>query len=157
MTELSNTPNKSVFVSPAPPRENDLRLLSRCRSVEQYLHPDFVQPELTLKDKVCFKVDGSYVLVPLAELIFLQSAGNYVEVFYGNRKLITRDTLTSLEEKLPGHRFLRVHRSAIVSLEHIQEVQTSYNGDLKLIMTNQYKVPASRNYRQKLDLFLNLS
>jgi two-component system LytT family response regulator len=72
-------------------------------------------------ERIPIKTDGRIVLVPVRAIQWLESAGNYVEIFWGKQseKLTVRNTLSSFEERLNGQAFIRIHRSIIVNAGHV--------------------------------------
>ena len=72
--------------------------------------------------RIVVRRGGAYTLVEPATLDWLEAAGNYVRLHAGDRSLLHRCTLSELEERLPGDRFRRVHRSAIVNLDSVDRI-----------------------------------
>ena len=97
--------------------------------------------------------DGAQVTyLPAAELLWAEAAGNYVELHAARgRTLLMRATLASLEARLEGAGFLRIHRSRIVNLTTIMSVQNQSSGDAILHLSNDEKIIASRSYRPALN------
>jgi hypothetical protein len=89
-------------------------------------------------------------LIALDAIECLTAARNYVSVFTTDREYIVRETMASLEKRLPATRFVRCHRSHIVSLERIAAVQKTESGGLTLRLDSQRLVPVGRNYREHL-------
>jgi two-component system LytT family response regulator len=58
--------------------------------------------------------------------------------------------MTSLEGRLDPERFFRIHRSRIVNMERIQELQPWFNGEYVVVLRNGARLPLSRGYRDKL-------
>ncbi|MGI9531910.1 LytR/AlgR family response regulator transcription factor [Lutimonas sp.] len=84
-----------------------------------------------------------------ADLQYIESLADYVKLFVNNTSIVTRETITSIEAKLPAKEFLRVHRSFIVSIDKID----SYTQEF--IEIQNKAIPISRSYkndvRQRLD------
>lgn len=66
------------------------------------------------------------------------------------RQHVVNYTLDQLESMLPSDRFMRVHRSSIVQLDHIQELIPWFSGRYKLVMTGEHEVIASRERSKNL-------
>lgn len=69
---------------------------------------------------IYIKADKKMVRVLLKDILFIEGLKDYVQVHTADRKIITYQTLTYFEEKLPVSHFMRVHRSYIIALGHIQ-------------------------------------
>ncbi|MEZ5693762.1 MAG: LytTR family DNA-binding domain-containing protein [Altererythrobacter sp.] len=94
---------------------------------------------------------GSTVhLVPVAEIEWLESAGNYVTVHWQNRELLHRATLASLAEQLGEQRFARIHRSRIVRRDAVRKLETLQSGDFTLTLDSGTCLRGSRRYRDGL-------
>lgn len=90
--------------------------------------------------------DRAY-FVPLDEVSHLAARGNYVELHAGGRRHLVRDTLARLERTLDPGRFVRIHRSTIVNLDRVRELQPLYHGDWVAILDDGTKLRVSRRYR----------
>ena len=93
---------------------------------------------------------GRLLLVPLTDVNWVGAAGNYVEVHTGSATHLVRGTLTELEDRLPRDRFARVHRSSIVNLDRIKELQPWSHGDLNIVLHDGTELRMSRRYRDRL-------
>lgn len=89
-------------------------------------------------------------LLAVEDIIYLKAAGDYVEVFTGQRSYLRRDSLKSLGDHLDPKRFLRVHRSAIVNLHKIASLEPISKGDYVIVLKNHQRIRASRKYRADL-------
>jgi DNA-binding LytR/AlgR family response regulator len=65
------------------------------------------------------KVDGSLVRIDPEELIYAQSLGNYVKLFTSKQTYLASITTTELEHRLPSDKFMRIHKSHIISLDKV--------------------------------------
>ena len=89
---------------------------------------------------IYIKSDKKNVKVLLKDLIYIEGLKDYVKVHTIAGSVITYQTLTYFEEKLSGDHFIRVHRSFIVSLDHISAYTTSHLelGKISLPIGNSY-------------------
>lgn len=85
--------------------------------------------------------------VPVDELDWIEADGNYVHLHTAKEKHMIRETLGSLENKLPSKNFLRLSRSAIVNLTRIHEAQPTAAGEHIVILKNGVKIPMTRGLR----------
>ncbi len=96
--------------------------------------------------------DGAQTLyVPIAEILWVEAAGNYVELHaLGDRAILMRATLASMEQRLARSGFLRIHRSRLVNTASVQSVEGQPSGDAILRLANGGTISASRRYRPAL-------
>ena len=90
---------------------------------------------------------GRALIVPVAEVLRLSAAGNYVEIHTAAKRHLIRATLSRLAQRLDPGEFLRVHRSHLVRADCIAEVAPWAHGDLKLRLKYGSEVMLSRRYR----------
>lgn len=109
--------------------------------------PDAEKPPLT---RFLVRERGRLLLVSTADVDWIGAAGNYVELHAGRNTHLVRGSLTELESRLPADRFARVHRSTIVNLDRVKELQPESHGDLVIILADGTKVRLSRRYRDRL-------
>lgn len=109
-------------------------------------------------ERLIIKNAGRVCLVRTAEIDWIEAASNYVRLHVGKDTYLLRETMNLLESRLDPRRFLRIHRSTIVNLDRIQELQPAYHGDYLVLLQDGTRLTLSRNYRPKLqELFGNLS
>ena len=90
-------------------------------------------------------------LVDVAAIEWLQAADNYVSVRAGGREYLLRETLTSLEQQLDPARFLRIHRSTIVALDRVLELEPATHGDFHVRLRDGTRLTLSRSWRERLE------
>jgi DNA-binding LytR/AlgR family response regulator len=97
------------------------------------------------------KVDGRLRKVDLADILYLEGMKDYVLVHLASEKqpLVTHSTMKNMEEQLPADAFLRVHRSFVVSLEHIDSV--TRDGD---VIVAGRLIPVTDSYRPRFEEYL---
>jgi len=109
-----------------------------------------VSPEKTNKDKILIKKKGQEFIVDLSQISTVESGGNYVYIHTNKQVYPMRKTMIQIQTELAQHSFVRVHRSYIVNINFIKEINTSELGDYNIILTNNKTIPLSRKYRKDL-------
>jgi len=97
------------------------------------------------------KASGRVVFVLADEIDWIEAAGNYVRLHAGPASHLVRETMAKVEARLDPERFVRVHRSAIVNVESIRELQPMFRGEYTAILRNGRRVAVSRGYRLPLE------
>jgi two-component system LytT family response regulator len=105
-------------------------------------------------DRIPVKSSGRVVLVKVTDIDWIEAADNYVNLHAGKEAHLHRETMTSLEQKLPPTKFLRISRSAMVNVDRIKELQPMFHGDYTVILHNGTKLTLSRGYREALNHLL---
>lgn len=86
--------------------------------------------------------------VNLDEILFIESLKDYIKVVTKDKQIVTRQSISSLEETLPPEAFIRTHRSFIVSTSQIKSFSQ------ELIQIGEYEIPISRSYRKNVEKLL---
>jgi two-component system, LytTR family, response regulator len=94
------------------------------------------------------------VPVRTEEIDWVEAEGNYVRLHVGKTSHLLRETLASLEESLDPRRFRRIHRSTIVNLDRIRELQPWFRKDFKVILLDGSELTLSRSFADRLPEFL---
>ena len=93
---------------------------------------------------------GKEFLVAAREIEWLQASGNYVNLHVRGRDYPLRATMAGIEDRLDPTRFVRVHRSYLVNLDYLTEMEPLETGDARLTMRDGATVPCSRRFRTQL-------
>lgn len=105
-------------------------------------------------ERLAFKSDGRVVFLRPDEIIWVEAADNYVLLHLTDgSRLMLRETMASLEERIGREEFARVNRSAIVRLDHVKELQPTFHGDYTVVLRDGTRVPLSRSLRGNLQRF----
>lgn len=97
------------------------------------------------KTYIILKSDKKKYKVPFNDIEFIESLDNYIQVHTQQKgKLVCYDTLSSIEQQLPGDNFLRIHRSFIINIQHIDAFTSSY------IEISNRKLTIGRNYKEEV-------
>ncbi len=100
--------------------------------------------------RLVIKASGRIFFLPVEEIDWVEAADNYVRIHAAGKEHLMRETLQSLEGRLDPAMFLRVHRSTIVNIDRIRELQPMFHGDYALRLYDGTELTLSRNYRDKL-------
>ena len=104
-------------------------------------------PRLAIRD------GGHTTWVPQEDIEWIDAAGDYMCVHAGGETHILRMTMKKLEQELDPDILQRIHRSTIVNVNKVREMQAHINGEYFLTLESDNKVKLSRSYKQKLKYF----
>jgi len=99
-------------------------------------------------DHLFVKADKKLHKVLFNELVYLESYGDYVLVHTEKGKITVKERISHLEEQLPQNRFLRVHRSYIISIDKVSSLLPG------LVELGTHKVPIGRSYKAEVDKWI---
>lgn len=102
------------------------------------------------RNRLMVKSGGRIHFVRTADIDWCEAAGNYVRMHVGQQEHLVRDTMGHLESQLDGQQFMRIHRSTIVNVDRIQEMQSSFNGEYVVLLRNGTRLTLSRGYRDAI-------
>jgi two-component system LytT family response regulator len=112
------------------------------------------QPYLT---RLVVKNAGRVVFVRVDEIDWIEAADYYVRLHVARKTHLLRETMSALEDQLDPTRFFRVHRSAIVNLDRLVEIQPYFHGEHILVLQDGSKLKLSRSRKEKLEAVLRQS
>jgi two-component system LytT family response regulator len=102
-------------------------------------------------DRLVVKSGGSTRFIRAAEIDWIEAAGVYVNLHVAGKELLYRASLHELAERLDPRRFVRVHRSAIVNIESILQLEPISHGEFEVVLKNGSRTRVSRSYRAQLE------
>ena len=100
--------------------------------------------------RIAVKSAGRAYFVRTEEIDWIEAADNYARLHAAGTSHLVRETLRTLEAKLDPQAFLRVHRSAIVNVDAIRELQPWFHGDHVMILRSGARLTCSRRYDERL-------
>ncbi|APV48564.1 LytTR family transcriptional regulator [Betaproteobacteria bacterium GR16-43] len=114
--------------------------------------PDSGPPEGSIErpERFLVKKLGKEFLLPAGDIEWMQAMGNYVNLRVRGRDYPLRSTMAAIEERVDATKFVRVHRSYIVNLDQVVEIEPTDGGDATIKMKDGAEVPCSRRYRDGL-------
>ena len=117
-----------------------------------------VRPQPTpASDRLVIKSGGRIVFLKSEEIDWVEAAANYVRIHTGNEEYLMRETMNAFEAKLDSRRFMRIHRSIIVNLEKIRELQPCNNGEYIVVLRTGKELSLSRSFRDRIQDYLRRS
>lgn len=141
--------------------ESPLRLLDR--DVGPSLPPDVeglrsmieqllseLRSHRTRNARLVVKTGGKVLFLRAQDIEWVEAAGNYVRLHIGGESYLYRESMKNMESRLDGEVFVRIHRSAIVNLDRIRELQPWFHGEYVVILQDGTRLMASRVFSDRL-------
>ncbi|MBC3759954.1 response regulator transcription factor [Hyunsoonleella sp. SJ7] len=75
--------------------------------------------ESNMNDFMFVRADRRMIKVDFEDIVYVESYSDYIKIHLANETIVTRETISTMEAKLPNKAFLRIHRSYIIALKHI--------------------------------------
>ncbi len=98
-----------------------------------------------------FVKTGNHIdVIPVEEIVHIEAQDDYVDIFTSKGKYLKKETMHFLEHKLPKETFLRVHRSAIVNLNHMDKIEKYGKESYLLILKDGSRVNVSKSRIKEL-------
>ena len=121
------------------------------KAVQKYfdLHvsKETVKEEVQSSEKetsIFVRSDRKMVKVRFNEIRYVESLSDYVKIFTNEETIVTRETISNIESKLPSKEFLRTHRSYIVSMNKINSFTNEF------VELDKKAIPISRSYKENV-------
>ena len=124
--------------TPADATERLVSLLSDLRRKQEFA------------ERLMVKSAGRVVFLRVDEIDWIEAAGSYVRLHVGRDSHLLHEGISALMSRLEAARFARVHRSTIVNLDRVRELQPWFHGDAIAILRDGTKIQVSRTYRESL-------
>lgn len=105
-------------------------------------------------DRFVVKKGNRVLLIPVEEVDSIEAAGNYAHLHHADGEYLVRETLASLETRLAERGFVRVHRSSIVRIDAIAELESLGTGDHLVKLNSGREMTLSRTYRRSFEAAL---
>ncbi|HVF28556.1 MAG TPA: LytTR family DNA-binding domain-containing protein [Pyrinomonadaceae bacterium] len=109
-----------------------------------------LKPEQKYLERLMIKSSGRVIFLRTEEIEWIEAEGNYLRIHAGREAYMLRETMNNLAAKLDPSKFARIHRSTLVQIERIKELQPMFGGDYVVILHNGTQLTLSRSYRDKL-------
>jgi two-component system LytT family response regulator len=124
-----------------PVDESSRQILSLLESI--------ATPQRSLK-RLAVRSAGKTIFVDVADIDWVEAAENYVQIHAGRAEHLLHVTMAALEKSLDPELFLRIHRSVIVNVRRIKELQSVMHGEYVITLSNGVRLQSGRIYSEKL-------
>ena len=131
-------------------REQERQELGEVQKQLRALLADLDKQKPQFAERLVVKSAGRVVFVKVDDIDWVDAAGNYVKLHSHGEGHLLRETMSHLEERLDPKRFLRIHRSTIVNIERIKELQQQFHGDYLVVLKSGQRLTLSRSYRDRI-------
>ena len=101
-------------------------------------------------DRLVIRTRGKVSFLKPSEIDWIEADGKHARLHAGRETHVVRHTLTRLEQRLASHGFVRVHRSAIVNVDRIKELEPWFHGEYVVILKDGTKLTSSAAHSQAL-------
>jgi len=113
-----------------------------------------IQRESRDRERILVKSGSRIIFLRKGLIEWVEAQGDYVKFHVGRESHILRETMTAAAEDLDPNRFVRIHRSRIVNLDHVREIRPLWGGDYSVLMRDGTELTMSRTYRASLQAAL---
>jgi DNA-binding LytR/AlgR family response regulator len=100
--------------------------------------------------RIAFKAKGRILLLDLADILAVQAEGNYVSLRHRPDAYLVHESLSSMAEKLKPYGFIRIHRSVLVNISAVEEIQPLPTGEYRLRIKGGKEYLVTRTYKHNL-------
>lgn len=135
-------------------RQDTAAHLAALMQVLQQTKPQSPSPSKNLR--FVARVAGKMVFIPEEKVDWIEALGDYAGLHTGKQTHLIRESLQSLETKLDAARFVRIHRSAIVQVDRITQMQALKNRDCLIWLKNGSSLRVSRTFSSRLITSLSI-
>jgi DNA-binding LytR/AlgR family response regulator len=126
------------------------RFLNAIKKVKLKRKQRDIAASTSARNEIYIKEDGRLIRLPLESILFFKNVGDYVRVITKEGKYIIHGSIKALNEKLNHPRFLKVHRSYIINLGHVKDIQDNS------IVIDGNLIPVSRSHMSALMQSINV-
>lgn len=148
--------NRAKITRPAAFISKPFKLLDLQRSIELAINQIITENEncndemmleqhpIILNDRLFIRCRDKMIKIMVSDILYIEADRNYSRIFTKKKEYLLTLTLKTIESKLPPEIFVRVHRSYIINLSHVDEVANGY------LLINEKSIPLSGNLRENL-------
>lgn len=119
--------------------------------LEQLINSEPVKEDII--ERFVIKSGSNIYIVKTEDVLWIEAAGNYVNIITNNKKHLLRSTMSGLINRLDEDIFYQIHRSTIVNLNVVERIEESNYGDYKVILKGGEELKMSRNYKSLIKSF----
>jgi two-component system LytT family response regulator len=116
-----------------------------------------LKPPANYLERLVVKENGRIFLIRPCEIDWIEAEGNYVRIHSGKAQHLLRETLSNLEARLHPAKFVRIHRSTIVNIDRVEEMQPWFHGEYRVILPGGVQLTLTKSYKERLQEQLGIS
>jgi DNA-binding LytR/AlgR family response regulator len=106
--------------------------------------------------RIAIKAKGRILFIEVGDVIAVEAKGNYVLLLHTSSSYMLRESISTMEEKLNVHGFVRIHRSVLVNAALVEEIQPWSTGEYVLRVRGGREYTVTRTYKKNLQLLAQL-
>jgi DNA-binding LytR/AlgR family response regulator len=129
------------------------RIEKAIKRLEEYIEFRESAEEIaqTEEEYVYVKVDGEFQKIFYKDIHYVEAFADYVKIWVSpEKRVVTLQTMRNMESGLPSEKFIRVHRSYIVSIDKITAIQNT-----SVIISGSIEIPIGKNYKDSVSKLLH--
>ncbi len=130
-------------------------ILTKSDFVEQEKLVSLLRRVSSQRGRLVIRSERKIVFLRNSEIEWIEAAANYVRIHAGQRAYSVREKISDFEKSLAPDTFIRIHRSVIVNLDAVSEIQSCGGGEYVAVLRGGKELPLGRTYRNTLDTLLN--
>ena len=120
-----------------------LKAVNRYFEIVNYTEKPLNQHQQNI-DFIFVRSDRKMIKIDFDSILYIESLSDYLKIHLANEIIVTRETISSIEAKLPQNNFMRIHRSYIISIPHISIYTNEF------ISIQKESLPISRSYKKEV-------
>jgi two-component system LytT family response regulator len=121
------------------------------QSLLTYLSDDLPNPPApAFSNTIPIKGSGKISFVEMSHITHIEASGYYIEIHTTEKKYLLRESLANMLEKLNTTFFVRIHRSTIVNLHYLEEIQNNGMSEVEVVLKTGRSFRVSKSYREEL-------
>jgi two-component system LytT family response regulator len=105
--------------------------------------------------RLAIRSGGKTFFVAMSDVDWMQAAENYVELHIGNARHLVHLSMQSLEETLDPCQFLRIHRSYIINVSRVKEMENAGRGEFVFVLRGGERLQSSRTYHDRIKAWMD--
>ena len=113
-----------------------------------------IQRESRVSERILIKSGSRTIFLRKGSIEWVEAQGDYVKFHIGKESHLLRETMTAAAAHLDPNRFVRIHRSRIVNLDHVREIRPLWGGDYSVWLRDGTELTMSRTYRANMQAAL---
>jgi two-component system, LytTR family, response regulator len=129
----------------------DNAIWQRVRQVAADLQVATSPSKVTAVDRLPIKVNGRIVVIRVSDIDWIEADGDYVSVHVGGKTWLMRETIAAVELRLALSGFVRIHRSVLVNVDRVAELQPQDKGEYAVLLRDGTELKLSRSYHASVE------